>query len=286
MKLKSLFILSLVVFFFFSWKFIDNNNVADLSGHQSIPIRMREIGHQLLLNSGDTSSRVLPVASLKNNTFLIKFESQFALVPDTLIQIVHEGMQSSNLPSQYIVNVLQCGTFEVVYGFEIIGDKDKDVVPCLGRSLPKQCYEIRVSFPHNTPTPSKYVYPASSMMFCLFLAFLVFRKNETYEKLNDQGRQFIQLGQIKFLYEKRVLKVGKNSIELTTKENQVLKILASNLNETLSREKLQKEVWEDEGVLVGRSLDVFISKLRKKLEADPDIRIVNIHGKGYKLELN
>jgi DNA-binding response OmpR family regulator len=44
-------------------------------------------------------------------------------------------------------------------------------------------------------------------------------------------------------------------------------------------------VWENESVLVGRSLDVFISKLRKKLEADPTIRIVNIHGKGYKLEV-
>lgn len=286
MKLKSLFILSLVVFFFLSWKFIDDNNVSDLSEHQSIPIRMREIGHQLLLNSGDSSSRVLPVVSLENNTFLIKFESQLALVPDTLVQIVHKGMQSSNLPSEYIVNVLECGTSDVVYGFEIIGDKDKDVVPCLGRSLPKQCYEIRVSFPNNIPTPSRYIYPTSSMMFCLFLAFLVFRKNKFSKKLNDQGHQFIQLGRIKFLYDKRLLEVGENSIELTTKENQVLKILASNLNETLSREKLQKEVWEDEGVLVGRSLDVFISKLRKKLEADPNIRIVNIHGKGYKLELN
>jgi DNA-binding response OmpR family regulator len=44
-----------------------------------------------------------------------------------------------------------------------------------------------------------------------------------------------------------------------------------------------KEVWEDEGVIVGRSLDMFVSKLRKKLQADPCISILNVHGKGYKL---
>jgi len=57
------------------------------------------------------------------------------------------------------------------------------------------------------------------------------------------------------------------------------------MNEISNRKQLQKEVWEDDGVLVGRSLDVFISKLRKKLEADPAVRIINIHGKGYKLEV-
>ncbi len=82
-----------------------------------------------------------------------------------------------------------------------------------------------------------------------------------------------------------MLKTREDAIELTTKENQVLKILASNLNETLSRDQLQKEVWEDEGIFVGRSLDVFIFKLRKKLEVDPGIRIVNVHGKGYKLDI-
>ena len=282
MKLKSLFILSLAVFFFLSWKFIDNNKGSDLSEHQSIPIRMREIGHQLLLKSGDSSSRVLPIVSLKNNTYLIKFESQLAFIPDTLVQIVHKGMQHSNLPSNYIVNVLKCETRnedngfgiigekdqDVVYGFEIMGDKHKDVVPCLGRSLPEQCYEIRVSFKQNTFTNSRYIYPAASMMFCMFLAFLFFKKNHPAKESNYQEPQSIQLGKIQFLYEKQILKLDKHSIELTTKENQVLKILASNLNETLSREKLQKEVWEDEGVLVGRSLDVFISKLRKKLEKD------------------
>ncbi|NBP70070.1 MAG: winged helix family transcriptional regulator [Cytophagia bacterium] len=57
------------------------------------------------------------------------------------------------------------------------------------------------------------------------------------------------------------------------------------MNEPITRDQLLKEGWEDEGVIVGRSLDVFISKLRKKLIKDPKVQITNIHGIGYKLEV-
>ena len=55
--------------------------------------------------------------------------------------------------------------------------------------------------------------------------------------------------------------------------------------ELIPREKLLQEVWINEGVITGRSLDMFVSKLRKKLSSDPELRITNVHGKGYKLEI-
>ena len=83
----------------------------------------------------------------------------------------------------------------------------------------------------------------------------------------------------------RKLILNKNTIDLTGTEARVLLIFALSPNETIARSRLQKEIWEDEGVIVGRSLDMFISKLRKKLEVDPNIKIVVIRGKGYKLEI-
>lgn len=80
--------------------------------------------------------------------------------------------------------------------------------------------------------------------------------------------------------------LNEKTIDLTGTENRVLLIFASAPNEVIERTRLQKEIWEDEGVIVGRSLDMFISKLRKKLEVDPDIKIVVIRGKGYKLEIS
>ena len=94
------------------------------------------------------------------------------------------------------------------------------------------------------------------------------------------------LGSMSFDAEARKLTINETSIDLTKTETRVLRIFALTPNETIERSRLQKEIWEDEGVIVGCSLDMFISKLRKKLEFDPDIQIVAIRGKGYKLEMS
>jgi DNA-binding response OmpR family regulator len=82
------------------------------------------------------------------------------------------------------------------------------------------------------------------------------------------------------------LKIDNKNIALTAKESCILQIFAENINKEITRERLQKEIWEDKGVIVGRSLDVFISKLRKKLNQKSGINIVSIHGKGYKLTVS
>ena len=80
--------------------------------------------------------------------------------------------------------------------------------------------------------------------------------------------------------------INGKTVDLSKTEIRVLRIFALSTNEAIERNRLQKEIWEDEGVIVGRSLDMFISKLRKELEFDPDIEIVVIRGKGYKLEIS
>ncbi|MBQ4822890.1 helix-turn-helix domain-containing protein [Aquimarina sp. MMG016] len=63
-------------------------------------------------------------------------------------------------------------------------------------------------------------------------------------------------------------------------------IFSQNQNQIVKRDQLIKEVWEDNGVFVGRSLDAFISRIRKKFNNDRSINIVNVHGVGYKLEVS
>jgi DNA-binding response OmpR family regulator len=73
-------------------------------------------------------------------------------------------------------------------------------------------------------------------------------------------------------------------IPLSEKETKSLKIFAENLNQVIEREKLMKEIWEEEGlVVISRNVDVLVSKLRKKLSEDNSIKISNVHGIGYKL---
>ena len=79
--------------------------------------------------------------------------------------------------------------------------------------------------------------------------------------------------------------MGIEVITLTDKECKILELLNRNFGELIPRETLMQEVWISEGVITGRSLDMFVSKLRKKLSSDPELRITNVHGKGYKLEI-
>jgi len=286
MKLKSLFVLSIVVFMILSWRFIDNDPSASDPSKNAIQIRLRNVGHQLLLSAGDSTSRVLPVKSIGNRNFRIQFESQLALNPDTLVDVVSASMEGLSIDSGYTVNVVSCDTDEVVYGFEIHGDAKNDIVPCLGRSLPKSCYVINIEFQRQSTAVGRYAFILGSFLSCLVLAFLVLtQKPKVIERNQVTNPEFIQLGKFKFFHEKQLLQSNKQDILLTSKENEVLNIFASNPNQVIARDQLQKEVWENQGVVVGRSLDVFISKLRKKLEAEPAIQIVNIHGKGYKLQV-
>ena len=81
------------------------------------------------------------------------------------------------------------------------------------------------------------------------------------------------------------LKTSTTEKTLTQKEAEVLKLLYQNRDRVLKREEILKEVWGDDDYFMGRSMDVFISKLRKYLKEDPSIQIVNYHGVGFRLEV-
>jgi DNA-binding response OmpR family regulator len=94
------------------------------------------------------------------------------------------------------------------------------------------------------------------------------------------------LGSYKFDFSNLVLKNGDGEKSLTQKEAEVLRLLFQNRERVLKREEILKKVWGEDDYFMGRSMDVFISKLRKYLREDPSIQIVNYHGVGFKLELN
>lgn len=93
----------------------------------------------------------------------------------------------------------------------------------------------------------------------------------------------LYVGTIKYEPELRLLHTEGAAKKLTTKENQLLELLVKNKNEVLDRQATLRAVWGDDNYFNGRSMDVYIAKLRKLLKEDPAIEIMNIHGKGFKL---
>ncbi len=75
----------------------------------------------------------------------------------------------------------------------------------------------------------------------------------------------------------------EKTIKLTTKESELLKLLCQHANKVLERNYALKSIWIDDNYFNARSMDVYITKLRKHLKDEPSVEIINIHGKGYKL---
>ena len=92
-----------------------------------------------------------------------------------------------------------------------------------------------------------------------------------------------QIGGFTFDTTKQLLVLGDHIIKLTTKESELLELLCRHKNEVLERNYALKAIWIDDNYFNARSMDVYITKLRKYLKSDPSIEILNIHGKGYKL---
>ena len=103
------------------------------------------------------------------------------------------------------------------------------------------------------------------------------------KKKNDEV--IVTLGKFTFDRNKQILAIGDDKRKLTTKESELLNILYEHVNDVLPRELALNKIWEDDNRVYARSMDVYITKLRKYLKADPDVEILNVHGEGYKLVL-
>ncbi len=256
-------------------------------------VLLRRVGHEILLQSGDSTSRVLPVKKIAENEYQLSFENAFTFQPEFLVNTTQRLLAKDHLARDYVVNVLNCDNSSIAYGYAVSKNKKDDIVACLGRTQPVGCYKINISFKPKPVISTKNGYFLGGFLFLAIAGFILlrsFKSGKTLPEIADFPETppigMYTLGAISFDAEGRKLLISGDSIELTKTETRLLRIFALSPNEVIERSRLQKEIWEDEGVIVGRSLDMFISKLRKKLEADPNINIVVIRGKGYKLEIS
>ena len=99
----------------------------------------------------------------------------------------------------------------------------------------------------------------------------------------NRDRTHYKIGSFTFDTQKQILARGDKQTKLTTKESELLSLLCAHANEILQRDFALKTIWIDDNYFNARSMDVYITKLRKHLKEDENVEIINIHGKGYKL---
>ncbi|GEQ86459.1 hypothetical protein ULMS_19670 [Patiriisocius marinistellae] len=276
-------LISKLIVIFFIVACSSNNPQDDLTA--TAKVALREVGNQLLLKQQDATSIVLPVINLSDSKYKLEFENQLTFDPNDLNKIVASTFEIAQLPTEYVVEVIRCNDKEVAYSYTVKGDEKKNIIPCGGRLVPLDCYVIEVTFKrlNNDSFGNEYLFYFLVFLVLTFLIFVFYTRYVTFQK-NEVGASATTLGIFNFYPDQLKLVKAAEEIPLTQKECELLEILVAKPNQLVTREELTKRVWEDNGVIVGRSLDTYISKLRKKLQEDDSIKIVNVHGVGYKLE--
>ena len=125
-----------------------------------------------------------------------------------------------------------------------------------------------------------YITKPFSMEELLYRIEAILRR--TKQDILQENKPF-PIGKYLFDTQTQFLKKGNKKKKLTTKESELLKLLCNNKNKVLERNFTLRTIWIDDNYFNARSMDVYITKLRKYLKDDPSIQIINVHGKGFKL---
>ena len=265
---------------------------------QQVNLAMRRTAHQLLTLAGDKTTRIEAVKQLDKETFQLRMIRNFNY--DELPAILAESLKRQNIKADYDVAVFDCKQGELQLGYSFRYTRPNEPVPCTGRMQDAGCYVIQVRFtPLNLPAqPETKGYAVGLAGILTALAYVVYnRKKRVMPAAAPVAEQVPEAvagpeePQWQFFGESRlhtlnpVLVVDDVPYELTYREAKLLRLFIAHPQQVLDRELILKSVWQDEGVVVGRSIDVFVSRLRKLLQADPTLRIAAVHGIGYRFEI-
>jgi hypothetical protein len=223
------------------------------------------------------------VKKIADDEYQISFENELTFQPDSLVNTTRRLLAKDPLTRDYVVNVLNSDNSSVAYGYaisknekvDIVACKGRDIVTCKGRVQPKARYVINIKFKPKGMNILASGYLLGGLPFLAFVGFMFLRSTKQRKELpNAEYADKFTLGSALFDAQRKQLVINNEITDLTGTETRLLLIFASSPNEIIERRRLQKEIW------------VFISKLRKKLELDPNIKIAVIRGKGYKLEIS
>lgn len=262
-------------------------NALDQS--DNINLALRQTGHLLYASCGDTNSQIPPVEQTSDTDFKLKLENGFDY--DKLPEILDRSLKQFGIANSYSVLILTCESESIVLGYNDLSYRNQ-VVACSSREQDELCKIISLKIEQETLVENKNDYSMFWLLLVGVIPLIVFyinrkkieapRPEVLKESANDNH---LIVGNSTFDSQSLILSFNGASKDLTFREGKLFEYFILHKNEVLKREDIQNHVWEDEGVIVGRSLDVFISRLRKIIKEDSSLAIKNIHGVGYRLEV-
>jgi Transcriptional regulatory protein, C terminal len=276
----------------FVWRIAATNQPEARFSPEKVNLALRRTAHHLLSAAGDSVSRIPAVQQTGENSWLIRLERAFDY--DTLPTLLHASFELHKIRGNYDVAVLRCADGALQLGYNFLDFSKNKEVPCGGRGLVADCYNLQVTFPEIGK--KKNALPATGGLVLLggLLAaafYALGRKTrpaasaKSAENVPEKQVDLLHFGNSRLDIANQMLHCGSAHRQLTYRETKLLHLFAGRPNQLLERGFILENVWADEGILVGRSVDVFVSRLRKMLRDDPSVGIAAVHGVGYRLEV-
>lgn len=262
------------------------NNPAQLD--EKVNLALRRTGHYLLLARGDSISKIPVVKKTSPNTFVLQLNNAFNY--NQLPSILQESLKLHQISLNYDVVVRDCDTQELQLGYNYLDYTKNHEVPCGGRTQDKGCFYVQIIFEYSKPTAPAPLASWSVLGLGLIMlggTYIIWRKKQSVQPspiASSLTSELINVGQSTFDFENQLIYTNGIKHNLTYREAKLLHLFVTHPNQVLERDFILKSVWEDEGIIVGRSIDVFVSRLRKLLQEDTSLKIAAVHGVGYRFE--
>lgn len=252
-----------------------------------VNLALRRTVHRLLAQSGDSTSTIQPVEQGVPGVWTIRLERPFNY--RALADMLQESFARHGITASYDVALLDCSDNVLLLGYTKSDLTENNDPPCGTREQTGQCYILSVTFPSPPDNPRRW-YWWGLVLAGLPLVYWLFRKKRNSPpaaapRPEAPGPAAIAIGRSAFDAANQTLLVAGERHKLTYREAKLLQLFCQHPNQLLERDFILQSVWADEGILVGRSVDMFVSRLRKLLRADTSVRLANVHGVGYRLEV-
>lgn len=284
-KLNKKFSVLITLFLMFGTSISNTLKAAEILPAEKINIALRRTADGLLRLTGDSTSRIPAIIQTGAVTWEVRIEQSFSY--DQLPILLQESFDLHGIRQPYDVTVKTCDDGTIDLGYNYLDFKNNNTVACRGRDMPLGCHYIEVTF-LTSSLESKLWAQNGWIILIIFgglAGFYFLRKKKTLPKTPSKDESdWIEFGNSRLDVSNQILLCGGHRQTLTFRETKLLKLFASHCGQLLERDFIIQQVWADEGVLVGRSVDVFVSRLRKKISNDPSVGLSVVHGVGYRLE--
>jgi hypothetical protein len=283
------FLLMSVLLMQFVWRVSVPEEKRSTLPEEKINLALRRTAHLLLKESGDSTSRIPPVVKAGDRAWQVRLEQPF--VYDLLAYHLDTSLKAHGIDVPYDVVLLTCEEGELALGYSHPAGTENGDIPCGGRDMPAVCFNLKVTFAEPAPA-EKNAMPVAGWLFSSVLSLALFglwqyrhRHTANVAPATPPANGGHVFGNSAFDAANLRLTSGGVSRQLTYREAKLLNLFLQHPNQVLERSYILENVWADEGILVGRSVDMFVSRLRKLLRDDPAVQFTAVHGVGYRMDV-